>query len=245
MKLAYSLVDWHAIAPGNSTAEEWQRWAQQAPVLEATQPIAKPQFLPMMTARRLSAGSRAAVECGLALLARQSVDAIVFTSRHGELERNLRILTALAEQQALSPTDFAMSVHNSAVGSLTIAARQPLVSSSVSAGIDSFQQGLIEVAALHQAGNAQVLLVDFDGVVPDYYRPWLPEIDRFNAPYAVALLLRAGEAWRCEAQAGKPAELHNPLPQSLQFLAAMLHNTPRFSVAGERHQWHWERLHGG
>jgi len=245
MKLAYSLVDWHAIAPGNSTAEEWQRCAQQAPALDATHPIAKPQFLPMMTARRLSPGSRAAVECGLALLARQSVDAIVFTSRHGELERNLRILTALAEQQALSPTDFAMSVHNSAVGSLTIAARQPLVSSSISAGIDSFQQGLIEVATLHQAGYAQVLLVDFDGVVPDYYRPWLPEIDRFNAPYAVALLLRAGEAWRCEEQAGKPTEPHDVLPQSLQFLAAMLHNTAGFSVAGERHQWHWERQHGG
>ncbi|EJL90521.1 beta-ketoacyl synthase chain length factor [Pantoea sp. GM01] len=243
MKLAYSLVDWHAIAPGHSTVEEWQRWAQQAPVLNATQPIAKPQFLPMMTARRLSAGSRAAVECGLALLARQTVDAIVFTSRHGELERNLRILSALAEQQALSPTDFAMSVHNSAVGSLTIAARQPLVSTSISAGIDSFQQGLLEVAALHQAGYAQVLLVDFDGSVPPYYRPWLPEIDHFNAPYALALLLRAGDEWRCTAQAAPPAA--HPLPQSLQVLSAILRDAPAFCVPGERHQWMWERQHGG
>jgi hypothetical protein len=245
MKLAYSLVDWHAIAPGHNTAEEWQRWAQHAPLLDATQPIAKPHFLPMMTARRLSSGSRAAVECGLALLARQTVDAIVFTSRHGELERNLRILTALANQQALSPTDFAMSVHNSAVGSLTIAARQPLVSSSISAGVDSFQQGLIDVAALHQAGYTQVLLVDFEGAVPQYYRPWLPEIDQFNAPYAVALLLRAGDEWRCEAQVGKPAEHYLPLPQSLCYLSGLLRDTPRFSVPGERHMWIWERQHGG
>jgi hypothetical protein len=243
MKLAYSLVDWHAIAPGHSTAEEWQRWSQHAPAFDATQAIAKPQFLPMMTARRLSAGSRAAVECGLALLARQSVDAIVFTSRHGELERNLRILSALANQQALSPTDFAMSVHNSAVGSLTIAARQPLVSSSLSAGIDSFQQGLIEVTSLHQAGYQQVLLVDFDGAVPDYYRPWLPELDHFNAPYAVALLLRAGEQLRCQAQAGQATT--GQVPQSVQMLAALLRDTPRFSIPGERHQWLWERQHGG
>lgn len=103
MKLAYSLVDWHAIAPGHSSADDWQRWAQHAPVLDACLAIAKPQFLPMMTARRLSPGSRAAVECGLALLARQSVDAVVFTSRHGELERNLRILRTLADGQPLSP----------------------------------------------------------------------------------------------------------------------------------------------
>ncbi|WP_343551838.1 beta-ketoacyl synthase chain length factor [Pantoea sp.] len=242
MKLAYSLVDWHAIAPGYNTAEQWQSWAQHASAFDATQPIAKPQFLPMMTARRLSVGSRAAVECGLALLARQTVDAVVFTSRHGELERNLRILTALADQQPLSPTDFAMSVHNSAVGSLTIAARQPLVSSSISAGIDSFQQGLIEVASLHQAGYQQVLLVDFDGSVPDYYHPWLPETELFNVPYAVALLLRAGDQLRCAAQPGEA--LAEALPQSVQMLAALLRNTPRFTIAGERHQWRWEQ-HGG
>ena len=242
MKLAYTLVDWHAIAPGHSTVDEWQHWAGKASTLDATLPIAKPQFLPMMTARRLSAGSRAAVECGLAILARQSVDAIVFTSRHGELERNLRILTALKDQQALSPTDFAMSVHNSAVGSLTIAARQPLVSSSISAGMDSFQQGLLEVTALHQAGYAQVLLVDFDGVVPDYYQPWLPEIDRFNAPYAVALLLQFGDAWRCTAESARPESL--ALPQSLQFLQAMLRGDAQMVIAGERHLWHWERHDG-
>ena len=242
MKLAYTLVDWHAIAPGHSTVDEWQHWAGKASTLEATLPIAKPQFLPMMTARRLSAGSRAAVECGLAILARQSVDAIVFTSRHGELERNLRILTALKDQQALSPTDFAMSVHNSAVGSLTIAARQPLVSSSISAGMDSFQQGLLEVTALHQAGYAQVLLVDFDGVVPDYYQPWLPEIDRFNAPYAVALLLQSGDAWRCTAESARPESV--ALPQSLQFLQAILRGDAQMTIAGERHLWHWERHDG-
>ncbi len=70
---------------------------------------------------------------------------MVFTSRHGELERNFRILQALATGQDLSPTDFAMSVHNSAVGNLTIAAQQPIVSSSLSAGLDTFQQGLCEV----------------------------------------------------------------------------------------------------
>ena len=242
MNLAYSLVEWQALAPGLASRDVWQRWAQQPPVLDPTLPLAKPQFLPMMTARRLSGGSRAAVECGLALLARQPVDAVVFTSRHGELERNLRILTALAEEQALSPTDFTMSVHNSAVGSLTIAAQQPLVSTSISAGIDSFQQGLIEVAALHQAGYKQVLLVDFDGAVPDYYLPWLPE-SVGQMPYAVGLVLGVGDSLRCTATA-QTGTLPCTLPQSLAFLHGVAGDAPAFTLPGERMNWRWEKRHG-
>lgn len=57
--------------------------------------------------------------------------------------------------------------------------------------MDSFQQGGLEVTALQQAGYQQVMLVDFDGLLPEYYRPWLAEMS-FNSPYAVALLLLIG-----------------------------------------------------
>ncbi|WP_348769909.1 beta-ketoacyl synthase chain length factor [Pantoea sp. R102] len=60
---------------------------------------------------------------------------------------------------------------------------------------------------------------------------------------AVALLLRAGEAWRCTATAARSQP--DALPQSLQFLHAMLSETADFTLAGERHQWRWERAHGG
>ncbi|MBE5253055.1 beta-ketoacyl synthase chain length factor [Mixta mediterraneensis] len=243
MKLAYSLIDWQALAPGLAEREAWQRWAQQPAVIDSSQQIAKPQYLPMMTARRLSAGSRAAVDAGLALLARQRVDAVVFTSRHGELARNLRILTTLAEQQTLSPTDFAMSVHNSAVGSLTIAAKQPLVSTSICAGSDTFQQGLLEVSALLQAGYRQVMLVDFDGTVPDYYLPWLPETG-WNVPYAVALLLAAGDPLQCTTSAKTEPGLQPTPPQSLVFLHNLLAPRKTFTVVGERLNWHWENAYG-
>lgn len=239
MNLLFNLIDWQASAPGLSAPADWQRWAQSALTIDAQQPLAKCSALPMMTARRLSSGSRAAVDCGLALVRRQQVDAIVFTSRHGELERNLRILTALTEQQSLSPTDFAMSVHNSAVGSLTIAASAPVVSTSLAAGMDSFQQGLVEVAALHAAGYQQVLLVDFDGQMPEVYQPWLQD-ERLRAPYAVALLLARGEQLRCQtATASQPKTAQ--WPQSLQFLHAQLGDQPRFIIGGERLDWCWER----
>lgn len=238
MKLAFTLLDWQASAPGLNEQADWEQWASQTPSLDASQPMAKTRFLPMMTARRLTGGSRAAVESGLALLKRQRVDAIVFTSRHGELERNLRILTSLANDESLSPTDFTMSVHNAAVGSLTIAAAAPLVSTSLAAGVDSFQQGLVEVSALHSAGYQQVLLVDFEGAVPEFYHPHLPE-GALHSPYAVALLLAAGDKCCCVSSPAENKE-QGGLPQSLMFLHAYLAGASAFSLKGDRLNWSWE-----
>lgn len=242
MKFTLNIVDWQAMAPGLALADEWLLWAaQKTAVLDSSQPLTKCHQLPMMTARRLSPGSRLAVECGLAILRRQAVDAIVYTSRHGELERNFRILSALATEREISPTDFAMSVHNSAVGNLTIAAQQPLVSSSLSAGIDTFQQGLCEVLALHQAGYKRVLIVDFDGDIPAFYHEHTaPEMPKY--PFAVALLIEAGGAVCCESKLliEERTNVEPKLTQSLQFLHGWLANLPQFTVNGGRFDWHWK-----
>ncbi|MDN0086169.1 beta-ketoacyl synthase chain length factor [Yersinia nurmii] len=239
MQFTLNITDWQAIAPGLALADEWLWWANQSPArVDHTQPLAKCSLLPMMTARRLSSGSRLAVECGLAILSRQSVDAIVYTSRHGELERNYRILQALATEQSLSPTDFAMSVHNSAVGNLTIAARKPLVSSSLSAGVETFQQGLLEVLALHQAGYSRVLMVDFDGVIPEFYHPYMTS-DMPKYPFAVALLIEPGDILRCATRKGQRPEPE--VPQSLQFLHHWLGSHASFVVTGGRFDWQWNR----
>ncbi|QIK15892.1 beta-ketoacyl synthase chain length factor [Leclercia sp. 29361] len=239
MKFALNILDWHARAPGLCDASQWQAWSQGLHAIDPAAPQAKLTDLPMMTARRLSSGSKLAVDCGLALVRKHAVDAVVYTSRHGELERNYRLLHALATGQDVSPTDFAMSVHNSAVGNLTIAARQPIVSSSLSAGMDTFQQGLCEVLSLLHAGYSRVLMVDFDGALPDFYRPALPA-QMPTWPYAMALVIEAGDTLRCETQ---PAGCNQepPLPQSLQFLRHYLRDDRQFAVPGERLRWQWTR----
>ncbi|EFE3484325.1 beta-ketoacyl synthase chain length factor, partial [Escherichia coli] len=158
---------------------------------------------------------------------------------HGELERNYRIVHALATEQALSPTDFALSVHNSSVGNLTIAAKQPIVSSSLSAGRDTFQQGLCEVLSLLQAGYQRVLMVDFDGFLPEFYHPQLPA-EMPTWPYAVALVIEAGDEWQCETQSAIAGN-ETTLPQSMLFLQHYLQNADTFSLPGERVQWRWSR----
>lgn len=254
MSFSLNIIDWYARAPGISEQTQWLTWAQDIACtqrntcwIDADAPQAKLTTLPMMVARRLKSGARLAVECGMLLLQHHNAGALLFTSRHGELERNFCILQALACDQPVSPTDFALSVHNSAAGNLTIITQQPLVCSALSAGLDTFQQGLYEVLCLLQAGYQRVLMVDFDGTLPDFYHPVLPE-DASRWAYAVALVIEAGNSLHCAPAAITaipPATQHNnlpqALPQSLQFLRHWLKRTPEFQINGERQQWLWNR----
>ena len=239
MKFAFNIIDWQARAPGLSETEQWHEWSRLSHAIDPTAPLAKLHELPMMTARRLSSGSKLAVDCGLAMLRRHDINAVLYTSRHGELERNYRILHALATEQALSPTDFALSVHNSAVGNLTIAAKKPIVSSSLSAGRDTFQQGLCEVIGLLQAGYQRVLMVDFDGFLPEFYHPQLPP-DMPTWPFAVALVIESGDSWQCETRPHSSQD-ETTLPQSLLFLQHYLQDARAFTLPGERVQWQWSQ----
>lgn len=237
MKYSLTLTDWQARAPGLSDPAHWLDWARSTGEIDSAAPQGKLTALPMMTARRLSSGSKLAVECGLSMLKNHAIDAVLYTSRHGELERNYRILEALAKQQPVSPTDFALSVHNSAVGNLTIVAQQPIVSSSLSAGKDTFQQGLLEVVSLLQAGYKRVLMVDFDGAVPAFYHHDL-QASMPTWAYAAAFVFEAGTQLSCTTRAGGD-EAETGLPQSLTFLRHYLNQDREFTVSGEVAQWCW------
>ena len=239
MNFSIRISDWQAAAPGLSTTAEWQEWVRASNSINSENTLAKCQHLPMMMARRLSAGSRAAVDTGLALMQKHSVDALVYSSRHGELEKNYRILEALHQQVEQSPTVFAMSVHNAAVGTTTISGKAELVSTAIAAGIDSFQQALIESYLLLADGCNQVLLVDYDSSLPNFYLSHLPS-NLPNYPYAVGLVLEKGEELSCQSIEPAPPQ-HSDTPQSLTFLKSWLKNNPSFTLDGEQNRWKWSR----
>ena len=70
MNFTLNIIDWQARAPGLCEAEQWQQWSRDSHAIDPAAPAAKLNELPMMTARRLSSGSKLAVECGLAMLRR-------------------------------------------------------------------------------------------------------------------------------------------------------------------------------
>lgn len=146
--------------------------------------------IPMMMARRLTIGERLALDCALRLLS-DSTQALIYASHHSELERNHRILSALAAKSDVSPTDFTLSVNNSAPGNLTILTKRPLTVSAISAYYASFGAALTEAYLMLQDHYEEVLVVDCDGAVPEFYHQHLLP-DEFTLPFASAWLLRRG-----------------------------------------------------
>ncbi|AJJ17521.1 MULTISPECIES: beta-ketoacyl synthase chain length factor [Yersinia] len=238
MTHSLNILNWCALAPGMGGQELWLAWAREGEHSVRWQgDLPKSAHIPMMSARRMSTGSRLAVEAGLSLLEGATADMAIFTSRHGELERTYKILQSLHQQQNISPTDFAMSVHNTASGWLTITANDTMPVTSLAAGIDSFQQGIVEAMGMLAGGAERVLLVDFDGAIPDFYHSQTSPI---GLPYALALLLTAGDDLQCECIS--KVDVSEPkLPQGLNFLRNWLSEKSSFVIQGQHNNWQWSQ----
>lgn len=237
MNYSINIVNWFALAPGLNSHQQWLTWAAQDSDV-CSGDIAKYQKIPMMAARRMSAPSRLAVESGLHLIEQTQPDAAIFISRHGELERTYKIVHNLAQQTDISPTDFAMSVHNTAAGLLTITAKQQLPITSLAAGIDGFQQGMLEAQAMLSGGAKHILLIDFDGLVPHAYHAGM-DTPPDDLCYAAGFILNAGEQLNCLQIKKNKSTTMQRLPQSLVFLKNWLNGTNQFVVQGVRHNWQW------
>ena len=229
------------LAPGLVEPEGRRAWAEPAlpgmPEALRDAPLAYAKRLPMMKARRMSPGARLACEAALALEGASDAEAWIFSSRHGETVRGVKILDAIAEGESPSPTDFMMSVHNAAAGMFTIEGKVHAPASSLSAGAESFHMALVEAAAMLADGMDCVAVVDFDDRQPEAlleafeHRPC-------DALYATAWLLRKGEGVKASfgaKPAGEPV-----LPASLQLAAGLASGRRSFSTAGSTTRFEWE-----
>ena len=215
MAVSFSLLDIQALAPGLDSGERWQQWSEDLLWPETASLPATP-LIPAMTARRMSQSARLAVQLGLQLIPQWQPRHLLCVSRHGELARTFTLLQKLIQQQPLSPTDFSMSVHNTVAGLTTIVGQQPLPASSLAAGVDSFHAGLVEACATLQAVSGPVLLLYFEGSLPEFYRPWVAECE---PPHAVAVVLAPGSQWR---YLGREASSSSGLNQALTFWRSRL-----------------------
>ena len=112
--------------------------------------------------------------------------ATVFTSSGGDGDTIHEIMNVLASpNRELSPTRFHNSVHNTAAGYWSIAARSRAASSSLCCHDDSFAAGLLEATVQASAEQHAVALIAYD--VP--YPAPLSKVRPIGAAFAVALVL--------------------------------------------------------
>lgn len=241
MNLQFSLDAWSAWAPDKTTRHDWEAWARDEEFIPAPG-VPDLSVVPAPQRRRMSSLSRMAVATACACAEGVAgTPCCVFASRHGELSRTVKIIESLVAGGDVSPTDFSLSVFNTALGLYSIVAANQAPSTMVVAGEDTFGCALIEAAlTLARFPGTPVLLVCFDEPLPE-------PLDLMDAPdsaaFSLALLLRSGPqpnvAVSFRHHDGGAGEPQNP---GLDFLKFWLAGQQRGSIRSARTEWQWSRL---
>lgn len=245
MSFRFTVRDWQAYAPGLPDKTAWEAWARAplAPRGDAAPALAD---MPAMQRRRVEQLGRMALQVAYWCQPVDDADLpMVFASRHGDLSRTYAMLRELAKGEALSPTAFGLSTHNSIAAQYGIARRHTGQCQVVSAGTMTAEAGVVEALGLLAEGAAEVLVVVYDGAGPDAYRPFADE-PAADFAWAVRLAGTAGPGVSLAATADVGAagdEADDGLPHALRVLRFLIGTAPSLSVADGLRRWTWQR-HG-
>lgn len=150
-------------------------WANNELKLAEDFIIPKPQYYPKGQLRRLSPFSKIALHCLDIPAALSQNLPLIFASQHGDLAKTITLIKDAALGEDLSPTKFALSVHNATSGLFSIATNNTAATTTISAGANTFFEGLIEASMQCQQTNTQVIYSYCDLDVPEEYRQFEQE----------------------------------------------------------------------
>lgn len=125
-------------------------------------------FLPAMQRRKMSALTKMALGGAHKLLADKKTPCVVYASRFGEWEQTLKQIQRYIAEGEISPTGFGFSVHNTAIGLLSILNKIHKPYTAISAGTRSFDTGLVEAATM-LLKEEEVLYIYAGEEVPEAY----------------------------------------------------------------------------
>ncbi|GLQ96123.1 beta-ketoacyl synthase chain length factor [Dyella mobilis] len=245
----FVIEQWRAWAPGLDSDEAWQAWSRHP--VRVPDDDARPacDFLPAMQRRRLSRLARMTLHVAWPLCAEDEQLPFVFASRHGETPRTYALLSEVADQQPLSPTQFGLSVHNAIAGQWSILRGQRGESVAIAGEADTFEHAMVEAAALLSEGAPAVLVVIAEEYPPEPYREWIDDV-----PFSYALALRVrgidadhgmqtGERWQLRLE---PDDHHHDAasecPHALQFVRAMHEKHGTLDHSWKARRWIWQRI---
>jgi len=236
--ITFNIAQWRAWAPGLESADDWHAWCQAPVLLPASDASPDVSFLPAMQRRRLSRLARMAFSVGWPLAESLQDLPLVFISRHGETPRTLDILSDLANDEPLSPTQFSLSVHNAVIGLWSILRNETSEMTALAASGDGLEHGMLEAAALLNEGAPAVLLVITEEQPPEAYAGWIHDVP---FPYALGLLLTPGDEWQLELNSGAVPLSQTQWPHALNLLRTLLTEQATCQHAWKNRVWNWQR----
>lgn len=238
VQFEFIMLDWVAYADDLSTQGAWLDWARGPAKLpsQRVQRVPTMTEMPPMMRRRVDRLGRLA--CQVAYWCQQtSGDApLVFASRYGDADRSLSLLGDLIQQQALSPTGFALSVHNAIAALYSIARGDTRNVVVVAAGRASVTAALVEAVGLIADGESEVLVVCYESPLPDHYAHFHDESAcEFAWAWRVAGPSREGDGVKVRVTVGfdaSPSTDWDAWPEGLLALRQVLGQVSQ-SVSGQ------------
>ena len=224
----------------------WSAWLSDCsnPV-ENKQKIKSPDisWVPAGMRRRLSPFAKMALSVAHDA-GRETLSETIFATRHGDLTKTLQQLHNLVHEEPISPTQFALSVHNAVSGQYAIATGNVYASTTLSAGLGTFEMALVAAYARLCAKPqlSQVLIIFTDETVPEIYQGHGVEAERSAA---LALLVGRSHDEQNEysvrfktTSAPAGGMLHTSIFRVLEFLQD---NKTDLEYENAGYSWRWQR----
>lgn len=183
--MKFAISDWQAVSPFHQTKEDWQKWIVRGQKVTDLLPIEIDlSFLPAIKRRRLSSVARLMFAAAWPLLAEDVNCPVVFVSHDGEINRSFQLWHSLLKSEELSPTSFALSVHNAVAGQWSLIRTDMSENVAICAQCNGLELGVMEALGLLCDGADQVLVAVVDDPISIEF-----EVDVERAPFALALAL--------------------------------------------------------
>lgn len=243
MTMRFGIVNWSAWTETKGSPEQWISWSR-GEVVEGAPTEPDISMIPSMQRRRMSRFSKIMVSTATQCIGEiHEPPMCVFATRHGELTRTLKIIGDIVSSHDVSPTDFSMSVHNTALGLYSIFNENKLPSTLVVAGQDTFGSAMLEAGIfLNRFPGKTVLLVYADEPVPE---PLVTFDELPKEAISLALLLSAPSEARdgisLKLSPNATAEPDN-VCLAQYFLHFFLSGSPGLVCKTQRNIWEWSRL---
>ncbi|MDO8861115.1 beta-ketoacyl synthase chain length factor [Haliea sp. E1-2-M8] len=178
MAIHFAVSSWSGWTTGAADISPSVNTAKVKPILVSQTPDVS--IVPPLLRRRLNVMGRACVSEMLRHLQEGDNPAVVYGSRHGDIERTLAILMEQARGEPISPMNFSLAVHNAITGVISIHQQISSNISSIAAGDEPLIPVLLEAAGLLSDTCPAILCVLCDVPLPEVYRDPLKQVP---APY--------------------------------------------------------------
>ncbi len=237
--MEFSVTAWNAVSHCCNSKKTWQQYFQNENQNDSSSvpDSVDLSFLPAIKRRRLSNMARLMFAAAWPLLDENEVCPVVFVSFDGEVNRSLQLWNELLAEECLSPTSFALSVHNAVIGQWSLFRQDTSESTALSAKHSALEVGVVEACGLLIDGAHRVIVVIAEDPIAD---DDLKNVEKAPFPYALVMLIEKGDQVSLTfdstlTSSGTPSYYQS----SFAWIQNQISGQQQWSCAATSGTWHW------